>query len=182
MAIQTAIIAAISLAYGSAMVVAFPLLTHRLLDGRFGTAPLNGIACGIWVIASVSVLYSVPKTLLETTQGFRQDQHGFDAGCADGRSSGCAHRLDRDARLVARRDRDVGTGRFPRVLDVSFEDALQACPMRQRANAFKARRRQRTCPAASRDNRRHGLLRHPSWIRHEMPHDPVSTHTSRRAQ
>ena len=72
MAIQTAIIAAISLAYGGAMIVAFPLLTHRLLDGRFGTAPLNGIALGIWAIASVSVLYSVPKTLLETTQGFQR--------------------------------------------------------------------------------------------------------------
>ena len=72
MAIQTGIIAAICLAYGAAMVVAFPLLTHRLLDGRFGAAPLNGIAFGIWTIASVSVLYSVPKTLLETTQNFRQ--------------------------------------------------------------------------------------------------------------
>ncbi len=72
MAIQTAIIAAIALAYGGAMVAAFPLLTHHLLDGRFGTAPLNGIALGIWAIASVSVLYSVPKTLLETMQGFRR--------------------------------------------------------------------------------------------------------------
>lgn len=72
LAIQTAIIAAISLAYGGAMVVAFPLLTHHLLDGRFGTAPLNGMALGIWAIASVSVLYSVPKTLLETMQGFRR--------------------------------------------------------------------------------------------------------------
>ena len=72
MAIQTAIIAGISLTYGAAMVPAFPLLTHRLLDGRFETAPLNGIAFGIWAIASVSVLYSVPKTFLETTQGFRR--------------------------------------------------------------------------------------------------------------
>ncbi len=72
MAIQTAIIAGISLAYGGVMMVAFPLLAHRLLGGRFGTAPLNGIALGIWAIASVSVLYSVPKTLLETTQDFRR--------------------------------------------------------------------------------------------------------------
>ncbi len=71
MAIQTAVIAAISLAYGGAMAVVFPLLSHSLLDGRFGDAPLNAIALGIWAIASVSVLYSVPKTLLETTQDFR---------------------------------------------------------------------------------------------------------------
>ena len=38
MAIQTAIIAAIALAYGGAMVAAFPLLTHHLLDVRFGTS------------------------------------------------------------------------------------------------------------------------------------------------
>ena len=71
MAIQTAVIAAISLAYGGAMAAAFPLLAQRLLDGRFGNAPLDAIAVGIWAIASVSVLYSVPKTLLETTQDFR---------------------------------------------------------------------------------------------------------------
>ncbi len=72
MSIQTGIIAAICLTYGAAMAIAFPLLTHRLLDGRFGAAPLNGIALGIWAIASTSTLYSVPKTLLETTQNFRQ--------------------------------------------------------------------------------------------------------------
>ena len=72
MAIQTAIIAGICLAYGACMVVAFPLLTQRLLEGRFGAAPLNGIAFGIWAIASTSVLYSVPKTFLETTQDFRR--------------------------------------------------------------------------------------------------------------
>ena len=72
MTIQTAILAAIALAYGGAMAAAFPLLARRLLDGRFGDAPLNAIALGIWAIATVSVLYSVPKTLLETTQDFRR--------------------------------------------------------------------------------------------------------------
>ncbi len=87
MAIQTAIIAAISLAYGGAMAVAFPLLTHRLLDGRFGDRAAERHRARDLGHRQRLGLVLGPEDASRNHAGLSSDQPGFGARCADRHSS-----------------------------------------------------------------------------------------------
>lgn len=70
---STGMIAAVCGLYGALMFVLFPLLSAHVLAHRFDGEPLGRIATLVWAIATVAVLYSVPRTLLETVQKYREN-------------------------------------------------------------------------------------------------------------
>jgi O-antigen/teichoic acid export membrane protein len=69
--VSTGLIGLVCVSYGILMAVCFPTLARHVFGHRFGAAPLDLIAFIVWCIATVAVLYSVPKTLLESGQRFR---------------------------------------------------------------------------------------------------------------
>jgi O-antigen/teichoic acid export membrane protein len=69
--LSTGMIGLVCVSYGLLMAVCFPTLALHAFAHRFGDAPLHLIAFNVWCIATVAVLYSVPKTLLESGQRFR---------------------------------------------------------------------------------------------------------------
>lgn len=71
--ISTGMMSAVCGLYGLAMLWALPALARHVFVHRFDGAPLNLIAIFVWCIAAVSVLYSVPRTLLETVQKYREN-------------------------------------------------------------------------------------------------------------
>ncbi|MDR3461729.1 MAG: hypothetical protein P4L76_05370 [Beijerinckiaceae bacterium] len=71
--ISTGMIAVVCGLYGLMMLWAFPALAVHAFPRRFDAEPLNLIAFLVWCIATVAVLYSVPRTLLETVQKYREN-------------------------------------------------------------------------------------------------------------
>jgi len=71
--ISTGMISVVCGLYGLMMLWAFPALALHAFAGRFDASPLNLIAFLVWCIATVAVLYSVPRTLLETVQKYREN-------------------------------------------------------------------------------------------------------------
>ncbi len=69
--VSTSMMIAVCAIYGVGMWVFFPSLAAHVFGQKFGAAPLGLIAVNLWFISTISVVYSVPKALLESAMWFK---------------------------------------------------------------------------------------------------------------